>query len=134
MVYYSCGRIPGAEAGAAVPRDCRNPMKITRGTLASIRVSGEKEPTMKLTENFILRTIAGEDMLIPLGETSAALSGIVTLNGTAAVIWKALTEDCTKAHAIDAVLRTYEIDTDTARNDVDAFWDRLVALGLIVSA
>ena len=87
---------------------------------------------MKLTENFILRNIAGEDMLIPHGETSAALSGIVTLNGTAAVIWKALTENCTKAHAIEAVLQTYEIDGDTARNDVDAFWDRLAALGLLV--
>ncbi len=86
---------------------------------------------MKLTENFILRTIAGEDMLIPLGETSADLSGIVTLNGTAAVIWKALTENCTKAHAVDVVLQTYEIDRETAQTDVDAFWDRLAALGLL---
>ena len=48
------------------------------------------------------------------------------------MIWKALTENCTKAHAIEAVLQTYEIDGDTARNDVDAFWDRLAALGLLV--
>lgn len=87
---------------------------------------------MKLTDNFILRNIAGEDMLIPLGETSAALTGIVTLNGTAAVIWKALTEDCSKTHAIDAVLQTYEVDRETAQTDVDAFWDKLTTLGLIV--
>lgn len=128
MVFYTCVGVPQSFWYA----NPYKPTKITRGILRSCRVSGEKERTMKLTENFILRNIAGEDMLIPLGETSAALSGIVTLNGTAAVIWKALTENCTKAHAIEAVLQTYEIDGDTARNDVDAFWDRLVALGLLV--
>ncbi len=87
---------------------------------------------MKLTENFILRTIAGEDMLIPLGETSAELSGIVTLNPVGAAIWKALSERCDQDYAVEKVLEMYEIDADTAKADVAAFWDKLAALGLIV--
>ena len=87
---------------------------------------------MKLNENFILRTIAGEDMLIPLGETSAALSGIVTLNPVGATIWKALAETCTEPYAVEKVLAAYDVDEATAKADVAAFWERLTAIGLIV--
>lgn len=87
---------------------------------------------MKLSENFILRTIAGEDMLIPMGETSAELSGIVTLNSVAATIWKALMENCCKSYAVDAVLAVYDVDRATAEDDVNAFWTKLTDLGLLV--
>ena len=86
---------------------------------------------MKLNENFILRTIAGEDMLIPLGETSAELSGIVTLNPVGATIWKALAENCAASYALEKVLETY--DEATAQADVAAFWEKLTTLGLIVN-
>lgn len=88
---------------------------------------------MKLNENFILRTIAGEDMLIPLGETSAELSGIITLNPVGATIWKALAETCTVPYAIEKVLEIYDVDEATAQADVAAFWEKLTTLGLIVN-
>ena len=88
---------------------------------------------MKLNENFILRTIAGEDMLIPLGETSAELSGIVTLNPVGATIWKALAENCAASYALEKVLESYDVDEATAQADVAAFWEKLTTLGLIVN-
>ena len=44
---------------------------------------------MKITKNpeLILRTIAGESVLIPTGEMAARFNGMISLNGPAAFIW-----------------------------------------------
>lgn len=51
---------------------------------------------MKLNGNFVLRDIAGESMLIPVGEASGKVNGIITLNESGVVIWNALNEKCDK--------------------------------------
>ena len=43
---------------------------------------------MKIKENFILRKIAGDDVVVPIGENIADFNGAITLNETAALLWK----------------------------------------------
>lgn len=49
---------------------------------------------MKLNQNFVLREIAGEAMLVPTGEISAKINGFIALNEVGAVIVKKLAECC----------------------------------------
>lgn len=86
---------------------------------------------MKLNGNFVLRDIAGESMLIPVGEASGKVNGIITLNESGVVIWNALNEKCDKNHAVSKLTEEFDVDDDTAKADVDAFISRIAELGLI---
>lgn len=86
---------------------------------------------MKLSENFVLRSIAGESMLIPIGEASERVNGIVTLNEVGVLIWNALTERCDPAYALKRMLEEYEVDEQTARMDLEAFLEEMEKLGIL---
>ena len=45
---------------------------------------------MKLNENYILKTIAGTPVVVPVGDAVDNIKGMITLNGPAEVIWKCL--------------------------------------------
>ena len=86
---------------------------------------------MKLSENFVLRSIAGESMLIPVGEASGRVNGIITLNEVGVLIWNALTERCDPAYALEKIMEAYEVDEQTARTDLEAFLEEMEKLGIM---
>lgn len=85
---------------------------------------------MKLKENFILREIAGEAMLVPTGAESARINGFISLNPVGALICKALEGGAEPDELIKAVTDQFEIDADTAERDVNAFLDKLRENGI----
>ncbi len=87
---------------------------------------------MKINSGFVMRTIAGESMLVPIGESSGRVNGIISLNPIGASIWSALCEKCDREYALEKLLEEYEIDRETALADLDEFTARLKELGLII--
>ena len=47
---------------------------------------------MKLKAQLVKREIAGDTILVPVGETTTKLQGLLTINETGAAIWDALPE------------------------------------------
>ena len=45
---------------------------------------------MKLSENFVLKNIAGENVVMPVGEAVGKINGMIKLNPSAKVIWESL--------------------------------------------
>lgn len=45
---------------------------------------------MKLKAQLVKREIAGDVILVPVGETTTKLQGLLTINETGAAIWDAL--------------------------------------------
>ena len=76
---------------------------------------------MKIKKGFVVREIAGQSVVIALGEASKSFNGIIKLNETGRVIWDMLTIGAEKNDIVDAILADYEIDRETAENDVDTF-------------
>ena len=87
---------------------------------------------MKVNQNFILREIAGESMLIPVGAAAAKFNGLITLNETGATIFKALAHETSLEALVDAVTAEYDIDRETARNDAEEFLQQLRLAGALV--
>ena len=58
---------------------------------------------MKVNDQVILREIAGEYILLPVGELANTFRGIMSLNGSGLLLWKKLQQDCTEAELIAAV-------------------------------
>ena len=80
---------------------------------------------MKLNENYILKTIAGMPVVVPVGEAVNNIHGMITLNGPAEIIWKALEESKSYDEIVALIKSEYDAPEDVIRKDTDAFLDKL---------
>lgn len=80
---------------------------------------------MKIKDGFMLREVAGQSVVVPLGERVVEFNGIMTLSESGASLWKLLQNGATEDELVKLILSDYEIDENTARVDVKAFVDSL---------
>ena len=76
---------------------------------------------MKIKNGFVLKTIAGSTVAVPVGENLVNLQLMLTLNESGAYLWNCLCENCTEDDLVEAMTKEYEIDSETARSDVREF-------------
>ena len=81
---------------------------------------------MKIKSGFLLRTIAGSSIVVPVGNRSLDFNGMITLNGTAAFLWKRLEQGATEEELAAAILENYEdVDEAEAKKSVADFLEKL---------
>ena len=86
---------------------------------------------MEIKKQVILRSVAGEHMLIPVGETVFQYNGIFMLTETGKFLWEHIVKGA-EADELKALLAAeYEIDSETAENDVEEFLEMLKAFEII---
>lgn len=76
---------------------------------------------MRTNENYILREIDGESILIPIGEASEHLNGMIHLTPTAAFIWKEVDNSNCLEEIIQKLMGKYEVTEEIARRDIYGF-------------
>ena len=81
---------------------------------------------MKISQNFILREIAGEYVIVPTGEAAYEFQGLITVNETGAFLWEKLQKDeQTEESLVKVLCVEYETDQTQAEKDVAEFIQRL---------
>lgn len=85
---------------------------------------------MKLKDGFILRTVAGETVVLPSGG-AANFDMMITLNDTARFLWEKLTEDAEETDLVQALLAEYDVTEEVAAKSVSAFVSRLKEADLL---
>lgn len=81
---------------------------------------------MKISQNFILREIAGEYVIVPTGEAAYEFQGLITVNETGAFLWEKLQKDeQTEESLVKVLCEEYETDQTQAEKDVVEFIQRL---------
>lgn len=91
----------------------------------------KEEPDMKAKSGFVLRTVAGEHMLMPVGENLVRFKGAELLNDTAVFIWEKLQTPQSRGDLLNAILSEYDTTESVASADLDALLDRLRDHGLL---
>lgn len=88
---------------------------------------------MKIIRNneFVLREIAGESFLIPIGEVAAKFNGMITLNGMSAFLWKQLENTITEEELVEAILEVYDVEETQATADIHEFLKRMKSFEMI---
>lgn len=76
---------------------------------------------MKIEKEFILREIAGEYIIVPVGQAALEFNGMITLNETGAFLWKQLLNDVTKEQLLEAMRKEYDVSEEEAGNDIEEF-------------
>ena len=87
---------------------------------------------MKIKEGFILREIAGSFIVVAVGDAVKSFNGVINLNQTGAMLWKALVSGGDKEALVKVLLDNYDVDEQIARKDVDAFIAKLEKASLII--
>ena len=86
---------------------------------------------MKLKLQLVKREIAGDVILVPVGEATTKLKGLLTVNETGAAIWDALPDAENEEAIVDRLYETFDAERDVLRNDVDAFLAQLRELDIL---
>ena len=86
---------------------------------------------MKIKQGFVLRQVADATIVVPAGKASLDFNGMITLNDTAAFLWKLLEEETDEDALLAAMLKEYDVDADTARAGIEKFLGKLKNEGLL---
>ena len=86
---------------------------------------------MNVKNEFILREIVGESVLVPVGENASSFNGLITMNEVGTFIWKNISNAEHEDDIVNLVLDEYDIDEENAKIDVYEFINRLREVNII---
>jgi len=69
----------------------------------------------------MLRNIANEWIVVPIGNAALDFNNIIRVSETGAFFWKMLEMGSERELLIDALLKEYDVSRETAEEDLDAF-------------
>lgn len=87
---------------------------------------------MKIKEGFTLRQICGEYIVVGEGLAQVNFNKLLTLNETAAYLWKEITgKEFTREDLVKLLLDQYEVAEDVAAKDVDKLVETWITEGVV---
>ncbi len=86
---------------------------------------------MILKKQLVKREIAGDVLLVPIGESALDLKGLLTLNETAARLWELLPQCASEDELVQTMRSEYEVEESQLRADVAEFLAQLRALSIL---
>ena len=89
---------------------------------------------MKIKEDFLLKTVAGRNIVVPVGAASLDFNAMITLNDTGAFLWKRLESGASEDELVSALLDEYDVDAARASDSVARFIGELEKADLLQEA
>ena len=87
---------------------------------------------MKIKEGFMLRQVAGQHIVMPLGQKALDFNCAITLNESGAFLWSVLEKGVAdKNELLSKLLEEYDVEESLAQQDIDAFLQKLIENDLI---
>jgi hypothetical protein len=82
-------------------------------------------------DNLVTRKIAGETIIVPIGNNAGELSAIYTLNPTGTKIWEMLGAAAADPLIVQSICEEYDVTLEEARKDLEEFQASLHSAGLL---
>lgn len=86
---------------------------------------------MKIKNGFAKRSIAGSNIVVPIGKEANKFNGMITLNDSASFFWDCFQKDITIDEAVALVTKEYDVDEKRAKEDIEKFVEMLISNDLI---
>lgn len=81
---------------------------------------------MKIKPGFILRQLAGENVVVPVGTAGESFNGMIRLNEAGVLLWRELSEGAGKEALAEKLLETYDgVTREQALTDVGEFLESI---------
>ena len=86
---------------------------------------------MKLRDDYLMTPVGEGYVLVPVGKAAEAFHGVVRLNATAGFIVQQLREEQSESAIVDALLKEYDVDRETASKHVAELLTKLREIGAV---
>ena len=86
---------------------------------------------MKVRKDFVHRETAGDYVIIPAGRAAQCFDGLITVNEVGADLWNMLQSEVTFDDLLRGILTIYDVDEETAEEDIREFLDTLRESGIL---
>ena len=86
---------------------------------------------MKLCDNYVMKNLANETILVHQDEKNVDFSKIINLNEIAVFIINKIQEGLNTLEICKAITKEYDIDEKTAKEDTENFIKKLLELEII---
>ena len=93
-----------------------------------------KDLTFSKKEDFVIREIAGETIIVPIRKQAGDLESIYTLNELGTTIWGMIDGKTKVSKIIEAIHENYDTSRENAARDVAEFLQSLEKASLIQSS
>ena len=80
---------------------------------------------MKIKSGFVVREIAGQSVVIALGDAGKIFNGLIKLNETGRLIWDLLAKGAEREEIIASLVESYDVDRAVLEQDCDSFLQSL---------
>ena len=87
---------------------------------------------LKIKDGFMLREVAEQWVVIPLGERVVEFNGIMSLSESGALLWKEMGNDVREEDLVRVLLKEYIVDEEIVKADILEFITALREKDLIV--
>lgn len=87
---------------------------------------------MRIKRGFVLREVAGQNMVIATGEASKDFHGMIKLNDTGKEIWQGLQEGISVAEIAKRIQEKYDVEYEKAMEDTENFVEKIKEAGFLV--
>jgi len=87
---------------------------------------------MKIKDSFLMKTVAGKIIVVPVGNATLDFNAVVSLNESGAFLFSLLQQnDHTEAELADKLVAEYEVDRETAEKDIARFIEKISDAGMM---
>lgn len=87
---------------------------------------------MRISDQYMLRQVADEYLVIPVGEAALKVKGLIGLSESGSLLYQKLQSGCDEEALVCTLLAEYDIDEETARADTRAFLDQMRQMGILL--
>ena len=86
---------------------------------------------MKIKDGFIMKNVAGSNVVLPLGERQVEIHGIITFNDVGAEVFNMLDGTNSVEEIVAKIAKEYDAPYATVEADVNKLIDKMRENGLI---
>lgn len=86
---------------------------------------------MKMNEGFVMREVAGQYVVIAIGEASKKFHGMIKLNGTGKDIWEGIQNGLSEKQIVENLMEKYQVEKAEVETDVKEFVGQMKDIGIL---
>lgn len=86
---------------------------------------------MKIKDGYMMRKIAGNCVVVPMGDEITNFNGMINLNETGELLFSNLLKGCNKEELMEAMMAEYNVSREICEKDVDIFIEKLEKVGIL---
>lgn len=87
---------------------------------------------MKIKGKYVVRTVAGETIVVPAGGAVNDSNILIMLNESGVELWNLLYEGCTEKEVVEHFCGEYEVEKETVLKDLSEFIEYITQKGVAV--